>query len=128
MNEIVIETCEFCGGKLKSLILGNLSGLFCDNCQQWAVVTTYIPQINLDENLYKIYLVNKEKADRSNIKLIANISNINFLEAKKLLDNSNSIIYEGKAIEVVKIIKELKKAKLEFKCIPEFPWIEMMDK
>uniref|UniRef100_UPI0013CEA310 hypothetical protein n=2 Tax=Moraxellaceae TaxID=468 RepID=UPI0013CEA310 len=61
MNEIVSETCELCGGKLKSLILGNLSGLFCDNCQKWAVVTTYIPQINLDENLYKIYLVNKAK-------------------------------------------------------------------
>lgn len=124
MNEIVIETCEFCGGKLKSLILGNLSGLFCDNCQQWTVVTTYIAQINLDENLYKIYLLNKEKADSSNIKLIANISNINFLEAKKLLDNSKPIIYEGKAIEIVKIIKELKKAHLEFKCIPEFPWLE----
>lgn len=61
MNEIVIETCEFCGGKLKSLILDNLSGLFCYNCQQWAIVTTYIAQINLDENLYKIYLLNKEK-------------------------------------------------------------------
>ncbi|MFW1857606.1 hypothetical protein [Acinetobacter defluvii] len=116
------EYCEKCKGKLTTEITDHLSGLYCENCQQWAVVTTYIPPIQLDEQLYKIYLRDNDKVDHSIIKLIATILNINFIEAKRLLSTFNPMIHEEKAVKTYRVIQTLNEAQLKFICIPEFPW------
>ena len=121
MNKLIDEHCEKCKGELTSRTTNRLNGLYCENCHQWAVVTTYIPEIQLDEQIYKLYLMDNHTVDLSTIKYIAQISNSNFLEAKRLLNTPHPMIYEGKAFQTAEIIKKLSNAQLKFICIPEFP-------
>ena len=93
--------CEKCGAEMKPLSELYPIGMTCPNCG-WGWTTTYIDPINLDENDYRMILVSSENS-LSNIKLVSETANCNYVEAKKLIEKPHVEIFCGKAVEVKKI-------------------------
>lgn len=122
MLDISQIVCEQCGSLMESRREGMSAGLYCTNCD-WSVVTTYSPPILLDETLYKISILNGDAHNKQHIKTVAQIVNVNFLAARKLLQQQSPlIVLIGIAKEVVKVQEVLSMAGLVYEIIPNFPW------
>lgn len=117
-DDIVI--CEKCGDEMKPLSELYPIGMTCPNCG-WGWATTYIDPINLDENDYRMILVSSENS-LSNIKLVSETANCNYVEAKKLIEKAPVEIFCGKAVEVKTIKEKLEAANIEIRIEPEFPY------
>lgn len=118
MNDKCI--CEKCGAEMKPLSEIYPIGMTCPNCG-WGWATTYIDPINLDENDYHMILVSSENSF-SNIKIISEIANCNFIDAKKKIENAPTVIFIGKAVDVKNIIERLDNTKISIKIEPDFPY------
>lgn len=115
-----VVLCEKCGHEMTSFREGHDCGMICHNCG-WGVATTYIDPINLDENDYRMILVSSENS-LSNIKLVSETANCNYVEAKKLIEKAPVEIFCGKAVEVKTIKEKLEAANIEIRIEPEFPY------
>lgn len=115
-----IVICEKCGAEIKPLSELYPIGMTCPNCG-WGWATTYIDPINLDENDYRMILVSSENS-LSNIKLVSETVNCNYVEAKKLIEKALVEIFCGKAVEVKTIKEKLEAANIEIRIEPEFPY------
>ncbi|HLO87738.1 MAG TPA: hypothetical protein VK203_22405 [Nostocaceae cyanobacterium] len=119
-----LPVCEQCGSPMEVRREGSTQGLYCTNCD-WSVVTTYIPAIILDETLYKVSILNGDAQNKQHIRAVAQIVNVNFLAARKLLqEQSPLIVFRGDAKEVVRVREVLSMAGLVYEITPEFPWQE----
>ena len=119
-NGINMYICEKCGAEMKPLSELYPIGMTCPNCG-WGWATTYIDPINLDENDYRMILVSSENS-LSNIKLVSETANCNYVEAKKLIEKAPVEIFCGKAVEVKTIKEKLEAANIEIRIEPEFPY------
>ena len=113
--------CEKCGGALEFQIDNNVQGMFCAKCN-FSVVTTYIPEIDADESAYEIRLQAPLSADRNNIRIVAEISGFNFLQAKAALQTEGILIFRGKATEVSRAKEKLLVAGITHSISPFFPY------
>ncbi len=118
MNDRII--CEKCGNDMKPLSDYYPIGMTCPNCGLgWA--TTYIEPINLDESDYHVYLTASDNS-LTVIKLISEVANCNYFEAKKLINHAPVEIFHGQAVEVKAIKEKLEAASIDFKIEPDFPY------
>ena len=95
-------------------------------------MTTNIGSIADDNTDYEIWLQPGNTGNTSNIKLVADIANVNFVQAKQLLDsNCATMIYKAvsesattmpKAQRVQIIAKRLKETEISFSISPDFPY------
>ena len=92
----------------------------CDSCG-WSVATSYIEPIFLDENIYELFLKDNAGADKKALAAVSKVAGCNYIEAKKLLDNSDMKIVKGNATEIRAAATELKNANVLFEIVPEFP-------
>jgi hypothetical protein len=115
------QKCEQCGGELEFRTKGSVQGYFCKTCD-WALVTTFIPDIQLDETIYKVTIADGDYRNKSQIKAVAEISNINFLSAQKLLRQRNVMIFQGEAPRVLKVRDTLNAVSLTYDIQPPFPY------
>lgn len=123
--------CEKCGAKMKEIQDTISGGMECPNCG-WGWVTTNIGSMADDNTDYEIWLQPGNVCTTDNIKLIADIACINFIQAKKMLSSSHAVlIYKAvnesaaampKAKRVQVIGKRLKIAEIVFTVAPEFPY------
>lgn len=113
--------CEVCGGDLVFRREGGTQGYFCKSCD-WAVVTTYIPDIQLDETLYEVFVIGGDYQNGQQVKAVAAVSGLNFLAARQLLKIQRSMVFKGKAVKVKEIRGILADAGLSFEIFPEFPY------
>ena len=111
--------CEVCGGEVEFRREGSTQGLYCKNCD-WALVTTYIPKIDLDETIYRIRITESDFHDENQVRAVATISGVNFIAARKLLQEKNPIVLEGEASKVKQAKQRLIDAGLRFEIFPEF--------
>ena len=118
MNDKCI--CEKCGAEMKPLSEIYPIGMTCPNCG-WGWATTYIDPINLDESDYHMILVSSENSF-SNIKIISEIANCNYIEAKNMIENAPTEIFRGNAVEIKEIKQKLESASIDFKIEPKFPY------
>ena len=95
------DKCESCGGELEFRREGSVQGLYCKNCD-WALVTTYIAPIELDETKYKIRIAGANYTDEKQVKAVSTVSCLNFIQTRKLLQQENPIVFEGVAPNVMK--------------------------
>jgi tRNA(Ile2) C34 agmatinyltransferase TiaS len=116
-----VPICEKCGSEMEFRREGSSQGLFCTNCD-WSVVTTYIPEILLDETLYEVIITDGNPQNKKHISTVSHAGNINFLSARKSLREGSFVVFKGIATEVVEIRKTLDSAGLSYKIAPEFPW------
>ena len=116
-----LDYCERCNSALEYKIKGNVQGLFCTKCT-WSCVTTYMPEILRDSQRYRLYLKSGDANNRGHIKVIASITNLNFLQSKKLLSQGKVLILEDNASAINKVRKYLKTQYIAYEIEPDFPY------
>ncbi|AFY53405.1 hypothetical protein Riv7116_0820 [Rivularia sp. PCC 7116] len=119
---IEINKCQNCAANLEHRIKGSTQGLFCERCDKWVIVTTYIPAIRQDETKYKIYLLLADSQNKQHIKALAKAANINFLEARKMIEEDKSLILEDKAVEIDRVREILHDLSIKYDIEPLFPY------
>lgn len=113
--------CEICGGKMEYRRDETTQGWYCTNCD-WNVVTSYIEPIYEDVTIYEILSDCNIQAGVDQLKTISKIKNVNFIEAKHVLETKGNLIYKGKAVDIKEIRDKLDKGMIEYYITPEFPY------
>src|SRR5688572_6974711 len=114
------ERCEKCGGEMEYRQEGSVQGLFCKNCD-WYLVTTHIPPIQLDETDYEVHATGGDFKNPAHVKAVAEASGRNFLDSRRLLQESEPLVYRGKAPEVARVHDVLIAAGVGVRILPPFP-------
>ena len=112
--------CEKCGAEMHIVRDSYQMGMECSNCG-WGWVTTYNEPIEVDYSVYHVVLDSKD-GSLANVKLVASIVNCNYLRAKRIIENSPSEIFSGKAVDVREIRDRLVQAGMAFRIEPDFPY------
>jgi hypothetical protein len=121
------ERCEKCGGELEYRREGSVQGLYCKQCG-WQVVTTYIPEIEVDETDYEVRARGGDFHNEAHVKAVADVSGRNFLGARKLLQESEPLVFRGKAPGVARVREVLGAAGIAYRIAPPFPYDGRMEK
>ena len=121
--------CDICGKELIPIIEGHSLILTCSE-HGGRIATTHFSDMELDSTNYEIFLQPNNTVTKDNIKIISDISNLNFLESKKLLESKTAVsIYKvkdeavreiSKPEEIIKVARKLKELSLDFYITPEF--------
>ena len=114
------DICEKCGAEMYDIQTSYTLGMKCPNCG-WGWVTQYNEPIVEDRNKYRVILDSKDSS-LVNVKLVASIVNCNYLRAKRIIENSPSEIFSGKAVDVREIRDRLVQAGMAFRIEPDFPY------
>lgn len=113
--------CEICGGEMEYRRDETTQGWYCTNCG-WNVVTSYIEPIYEDVTTYNVFSSRNIQVGVEQLKAISKIKNINFIEAKHVLETEGNLIYKGKAVEIKEVRDKLEKNMVEYYMKPEFPY------
>lgn len=117
------EACDRCGGELEFRREGSVQGLYCKNCG-WAQVTTYIQEIELDETKYKVFVSGGDFHNESHVRAVSKVSGLNFVAARKLLQDRHATVLEDVATKVRQALITLSAAGLQYEIRPPFKWGE----
>jgi hypothetical protein len=112
--------CEQCGGQIELRQEGSTHGLYCTRCD-WSIVTTHIPEITLDTTSYEVR-VDGDCRNEGHVKAAAEVSGMNFLAARKLLQEPRSIVFTGRAVDVMRAREILTAAGMGCTINPDFRW------
>ena len=113
--------CPECGASTEAIKEGRTVGTRCTNCG-WSVVTTHIPQIEQDTTVYAVRVMSVDPHDKQQVMLIAQLTNCNFLHARKLMQKTEPIVFRGRAPQVLAVKQSLIRANLAVAIEPEFRW------
>lgn len=116
-----VVLCEKCGHEMTSFREGHDCGMICHNCG-WGVATSYFEPYETDRTDYHILLAASYKPSIADIRVVSDIANCNYIEAKNLIENAPVEIYCGQAMDIMKIRERLVSADIEFVIKPEFPY------
>ena len=84
-------------------------------------VTSDIPMLH-DETAYKIYIILKNsQCNHNEIKAVAKICGINYVEAQNRLKETRNLIVEGDAYKIWNILQKLCKHDVDFEVDPPYP-------
>ena len=89
MNEKMF--CEKCGAEMIDRSEGDSIFVECPNCGWGWATTTYDPSMD-DETEYEIWLRPGNAQSPEMLRLIADIANVNLLQAKKMLNNEEPVL------------------------------------
>lgn len=121
MTDIPEVVCEKCGAPIEVFREGRTQGIRCTRCD-WSVVTTYTPPIQQDRTIYEVRIRHGDHHNEHHVKAIAHVVGGNFLGARKLLQDSQPVVFSGDAQSVAKVRDTLLAATLEISIQPDFPW------
>jgi hypothetical protein len=113
--------CELCEAELEFRVQGSTVGFFCTKCD-WSLVTTQIPKIAQDITVYKLYLLSTNYKNTEQIRAISEIARVNFLQARAMMQENQSLILEGEALEIDAAKKVLDKLSIGYEIEPNFPY------
>ena len=119
--------CEKCGAEMLSIDQDNPVGMSCPNCG-WGWATTYIEPIIEDPTIYKIILNESNSISTDNIKTVSEISNVNFIEAKQIIEKAPYTILTGNALQIRDTLKILSSTDLDYTITPDFPYLKVQTK
>lgn len=121
MTNISQPVCEKCGSLMELRHEGSTQGLYCTRCG-WSVVTTHISEVRLDTTEYEVRIRDGNYRNEQHVKAVAHVSGVNFLAARKLLQDTQPIVFSGKAVDVVRVREILVAAGMACVISPEFRW------
>ena len=113
------DRCPECGGELAARQKGSTLTVFCQLCP-WCVATTNIPAIRTDMTKYEIRITGGDVHKKEHIKTVAAIAVVNFLEARKLLQEKEPVIFAGRAVKVAEARDALRAVGIACSITPEF--------
>ncbi len=106
---------------MQPLLEESTQGVSCPKCG-WSVVTTHISEIKLDTVKYEVHINKGNYRNEEHIKAVSKISGMNFLSARKVLKETQPLVFKGEAIDILQVRKTLVSAGLGCLIYPEFPW------
>lgn len=116
--------CEKCGHELepvKGVYLACI-GMTCPNCG-WGFIRSEGDPMLEDVNDYTITIKSYD-TNQQTLRSISKCMNINYIEAKKQLDNAPFVAFKGKAYEVIKKLQILNRGDVNYSVSPNFPWFD----
>lgn len=118
--EVAIDgLCEKCGGVMELRRAGSTQGLYCTQCD-WAVVTTLFEEIRRDKKQYEVRITQGDVHNNEQVRAVASVAGVNFLAAIKILGESGSLVYTGRAVNVLQVKKGLESVGLRCVVSPDF--------
>mgnify|MGYP001139159423 CR=1 FL=1 len=96
-------------------------GWVCPACG-WGILTTYNPEIDVDATEYSLYIRNISTIDINGIRLIAEIASVNFLTAKRMLEEKEVCVLKAKAPKIKEGIDKLRELNIDFIVKPFFKY------
>jgi DNA-directed RNA polymerase subunit RPC12/RpoP len=114
-------SCPKCGSEMINIIEERTIGTRCPQCG-WSVVTTYTHPIDQDVGRYEIEIKKMDHPSENQIKVISNLSGINFLRARKKIKEGGLVFFQITARQTASIKKMLIDAGLSPIIKPEFKW------
>jgi hypothetical protein len=70
-----------------------------------------------------VRVLHSDYHNESQVKTVARILGVNFLQARRLLQKEeDSLVFQGKAREVLRIKAELEKVRIPYSIAPSFSW------
>lgn len=118
MNEKVI--CEKCGAEMKSYQEGRTGGMLCPKCG-WGWATTITSEIDVDETMYTVQISKPNTIVTNMIKLYADLSGSNYVQAKKALEEGNAEL-SGLAVDIQNMLPQIRETGLGFTITPDYPY------
>ena len=113
--------CEQCNSEMIFKINKGTQGWYCPQCN-WNLVTSYIEDLNIDETEYSLYIKIKKTSviDFEKIKIVSKIANVNYVNAKKMLELNEICILTAKAPVIKAAISTLKEFHIDYFVNPKF--------
>ena len=112
--------CPECGTIMNEIYDKPALNLICPKCG-CKIATTYWEEIDLDDTEYEIVLVANNNPTLDQIKVVSNITGVNFMKSKEIIVTGKPI-FKGNPIQVKDIVKTLKEKSLDYSISPEFPY------
>ena len=113
--------CEMCGTEMIPFNEGLSCGMTCPKCS-WGWVTTRFDPIHADTTDYRIILQPGNPVRRETIRAVSDIANVNYIQAKKMIETAPVTVFEGEACDIVTAVAELKAQNLIHVIHPDFPY------
>lgn len=89
-------------------------------------VTAYCP-MSMDHTVYSIFLVlYNTLPSLDEIKAYAEITNRNYLQARKALINKKTLLVSGDACDIRKILEKLNTFQVQYEIEPPYPYLELI--
>lgn len=116
-----MTTCEKCGAQMEEHWDPPSFSVVCPECG-WGWATTKLEPIDEDQTVYNISLNACSKAGADAIKAVAKACSVNFLAAKKMIENPAEPVFSGKAREAAAIRDVLDQGAVRYEIDPPFPY------
>lgn len=100
---------------------GQSQGWTCPNCGN-GLVTSYIDDMQLDENIYTVTLLPNSNPSTTELKIVSKISGLNILDSKALVLEGGELI-KGRADKISDSINHLNSVGLSIKICPKYPYV-----
>lgn len=120
MKNSSLVTCDSCGGELSLLSEGRCEGLRC-SCCGWSLVTTRFPDIEVDDQEYKVFC-SGDYSDLAHVRAVSEVVSCNFLMSREVLRDESYLVFSGPAVEVVRVKRRLESVGVECVIKPDFNW------
>ena len=114
--------CEKCMQEMIWSVEGSTQGWRCPMCG-WNIITTYIDEIDADETEYSLYIRCVLEVDAEKIKFVAKTANVNFVTAKRMLEEKETCILKAKAPKIKSAIVKLQELNIDYDVSPSFNYI-----
>lgn len=114
--------CEKCKAEMDYSIEGSVQGLRCPLCGSWGLITTYMEEIYVDYTEYSLYIRKGSEINIEKIKCVAKIAKVNFLAAKRMLEEKEVCILKARAPEIKVAIAKLQDLSIDFIVNPLFKY------
>lgn len=121
--------CEKCGTEMIDRSEGGSILVECPNCGWGWATTSYDPTAD-DDTAYEIWLRPGNSQSTEMLRLIASVSNINYLQAKKMLNSEEPVLLykadneaaaiQNKVQKIQDIARRLEDANVMFFIVPDF--------
>ena len=119
MTDIVV--CEKCGCAMVPIDPSQPVGMTCPNCG-WGWATSFIDPIAEDTTNYKVSLSESNSTAKNVLRVIAQITGSNLIQAKRLIENAPDEIFAGKATQTIEVLRLLEDEGINFTVTPSFPY------
>ena len=114
--------CAKCGGAMLPAVEESVQGLKCSKCGEWGYLTSYIPKLQADSTSYSISLQAGNTPTSQALKALASVAQCNFLQAKRLLQESEQVIFTGNAEATLQATTILMEAGIKHIITPDFKY------
>ena len=123
--------CEKCGSEMNNRSSEGSIFIECPKCG-WGWATTVYDATAEDDTSYEVWLLPGNPKTQKILRLIAGLANVNFLQAREMLNSETPVLLykavheavaeKNKVQRIQEIAKVLQTANIRFSISPDFPY------